>query len=363
MDTETQQQRVREDAAFWYARLQAPDCTPQDRADFRRWLYAAPEHRGAFDAAETIGVDLLGAASLDARLRDMADWAFELGDVDPDEPPEAAAVSEHVGPASTRRWFVPAALAAGAALAAVTFFALQSTTLVRGEAFATEDARRRITLDDGSVVELDVHTNLEVAIDADARLVTLHRGRAIFDVAHDPARPFSVAAGAGEVRAIGTVFQVQREHQALTVTLAEGSVEVTRARGGAPQTTRLAPGQQLSLAHANADWQTRQVDPVAATAWSTGRLVFHDARLADAIEEINRYAETKVRLADPSLADLPVSGSFLVGDSVSIVTALAAVLPLRVSSDGRDTLLFRRGAGGFSDGTPQAAPAPPDRGS
>jgi len=50
-----------------------------------------------------------------------------------------------------------------------------------------------------------------------------------------------------------------------------------------------------------------------------------------------------VRLGDPALADLPVAGNFIAGDSDVVVAAFAAVLPLRVVASGdREIILFRR---------------------
>jgi len=38
-----------------------------------------------------------------------------------------------------------------------------------------------------------------------------------------------------------------------------------------------------------------------------------------------------VRIADPSLAGMPVSGSFVAGDSKAAVAAFAALLPIRIA--------------------------------
>ena len=88
-------------------------------------------------------------------------------------------------------------------------------------------------------------------------------------------------------------------------------------------------------------------DPSIATSWSRGRLQFRDTPLADAVNEINRYATKKVRLGDPSLASLPIGGNFIAGDSDLIVDALAAVLPLRIVNGGdKEIILVRRYDGG-----------------
>src|SRR5690606_36355798 len=110
------------------------------------------------------------------------------------------------------------------------------------------------------------------------REIDLVRGRAMFDVAHDPQRPFSVVAGKRRVTALGTQFQVVRDRNDLVVTLAEGSVAVTDREAG-EHVERLAPGQELVIAAARPVWEKREIDPVVVTSWSTGRHVFRETRL------------------------------------------------------------------------------------
>ena len=145
-----------------------------------------------------------------------------------------------------------------------------------------------------------------------------------------------VAAGNDRIRAIGTRFQVTRTSAETVVTLAEGVVTVSSPTNAA----RLAPGDELTIAHDDA-WSARTTDPRIATSWAVGRLQFREARLADALREVNRYATKKVRLADAALGDLTVSGNFLAGDSRAVVTAFAAVLPLEIVDNGDHISLYR----------------------
>ena len=317
-------------AARWYARLSALDCTAADREAFERWCAEDPSHSAAYAAARELAARITRLAGADPRLRAMADAALAAG-------PGAAALGR-------RR-----AAGIAAAMAASIVAAFGAASLLRGveepnvaqpvAAFATGGDTRTVTLDDGSVVRVDVQTEIEVSFSARERRVTLHRGRAVFDVAHDTARPFTVAAGNGRVTAVGTRFQVERADGAVVVTLAEGIVTVSDDRGAE---RRLVPGDELSIGAADAAWMLRSVDPRAATSWTLGRLVFRATPLADALDEVNRYAATKVRIVDSSLADLRVSGSFVAGDSEAAIAAFAAVLPITVVEKGGELELYRR---------------------
>lgn len=321
--------RIHLEAARWHARLLANDCTEQVLAAFARWRDQHPSHARAYEQAQSVctGVDQLLLS--DARLQALAEQACRV------------TAAKRV----TRRWAVPAALAAGLALAVI---AIQFATQLTGSeaaavAYDTSVQRRTVTLADGSRVAMDVTTRIEVRMSPHRREIQLLSGRALFDVAHDASRPFSVTAAGARTTALGTRFQVQSERGRVLVTLAEGSVAVDDASTQARWSEKLVPGEQLSIDALGHAVDKRAVDLQYATSWSRGRHIFRGTPLAAAIEEINRYAVRKIRLGDPSLAALPVGGNFLTGDSELITEAMAAVLPIRVVVGGGDEiLLFRR---------------------
>src|SRR5690606_33902749 len=109
--------------------------------------------------------------------------------------------------------------------------------------------RRALTLADGSEVILNTDTLIEVAFDAGARDLSLHRGEAYFSVASDAARPFRVHAGGAIVEAVGTAFTVQRTlNEELEVTVTEGEVNFMRLRAPEPEEEPDAPLEGAPLA-------------------------------------------------------------------------------------------------------------------
>ena len=200
-----------------------------------------------------------------------------------------------------------------------------------------------MTLSDGSIVQLDVGTRMTAQMSPDRRRITLLSGRAMFDVAHDRTRPFSVAAADSRTTALGTRFQVELEPAQVVVTLAQGSVAIDDESVAHDWHEQLRPGEQLSVDMKTALLTKTTVDPSVVTSWTRGRHLFRGTPLHEAVDEVNRYAQKKIRIGDPSLADLPVGGNFIAGDSELIVAAFAAVLPLSVVNDGnKEIILFRR---------------------
>lgn len=326
--------RTLQEAARWQARLHAEDCSESDRLAFHEWQQRQGDHVRTTQLAKTVlaGVDQLAQAS---RLQALADEAF--------------ADYAHIRPRQSRRWMVPAALAA-TVLLAVFAFRITTQTFPGAQSIAYETAaseRRNVVLSDGSSVEMDAGTRLNVTMTAERRLVELQSGRAIFVVAHDAARPFSVDAGVSRTTALGTRFQVQRHDRQVVVTLTEGSVAVTpEVAEGAPAVEswqeRLIPGEQLTINQLTTERDRKFVDPAIATSWTQGRHLFRATPLAEAVEEVNRYAAKKVRLGDPSLAELSVGGNFVAGDSEQIVAAFAAVLPVRIVQGGNNEIILFR---------------------
>ena len=204
--------------------------------------------------------------------------------------------------------------------------------------FSSGTARRAVTLDDGTRVYLDVASIIEVRFDATRRDITLVQGRALFDAAHDSVRPFVVTVGTERVTAFGTVFQVERAPSEVVVTLAQGAVTVTSQAGA--EAVQLAPGEELRSSAGNTRWSKRSVDALSATSWSFGKYIFRERSLGEAVREINRHADRRVRLADSRLAELAVSGEFAIGDSETTVAALAAALSLRVVQMRTEIVLY-----------------------
>src|SRR5581483_8011498 len=92
-----------------------------------------------------------------------------------------------------------------------------------------------ITLRDGSRIVLSAQTRLWVRETSRARSISLQQGEALFTVAADRSRPFTVSVGTVAVRALGTEFSIRRQAEGVVDALvSSGSVEIlTHAAEGA----------------------------------------------------------------------------------------------------------------------------------
>lgn len=329
---------VRDEAERRFARQLSRRGGADERLSLARWLGESPEHARAYEATERLW-DELGRLRSDPEVRAMRGEAEATARRSRAEAAAEAASSPRL---TLKRWTAMALAAGLAALAVLGVYESRLLDFGPGDAtsLATASSERRSeTLADGSTVTLNVDTRVEARMQAAAREVVLTEGEALFNVQSDPSRPFVVRVGSEmRVTALGTRFQVRHRSDGAAVTLLEGRVRVDR--GGVSRVLEVGE-QALFAAAGGIDVQT--VDLEEATSWSRGWMVFRGQSLGYVVDEVNRYAEHKIRIADPDLADLELSGNFYLGDSASMVAAMSVVLPLRVERDG-EAFVLRRGA-------------------
>lgn len=321
-------------AAEWHTRLRAPDVAPAEREAFERWLEASPEHAKAYATVSRAAT--LASAGLAADPRFQALMEAELG--------ERSGSSKQ----GVSQWQGAGIAAAVAAVAVLGVFAANrsgpSDPRSVPQVYANDELQQRIvTLADGSTVHLDAASEIAATLSSEGRELSLIRGRAFFEVAHDSARPFTVESAGVRTLATGTQFEVRMEPDQVRVTLAEGSVAVSTSSWH----ETLAPGEQLVVHSRNQQLEKRRVDAQRAVAWSRGRLNFDGTPLAQVLDEVNRYFTTRIVLGDEALGRIPIGGSFAAGgDARGFVDALAAILPVEgdAASGDRIVLYPRRSA-------------------
>ena len=186
--------------------------------------------------------------------------------------------------------------------------------------------RRSLRLDDGSQLQLNTGTAVDVRYSGQWRSLELLRGEILVQTAADAlSRPFVVHTGQGSIRALGTRFTVRCDSDTTRVCVLEHAVEVRPAQ--AAITVRVDAGQQLAF-HAD---QPGAVMPAAtmADAWSRQMLIVDNWRLADVVSELQRYRPGYLG-CDDAVGELRLSGAFHLGDIDIVLENLTTTLPVRI---------------------------------
>lgn len=307
-------------AADWAARADR-GLSPEEAQTLEAWLAGDIRRVGAYAKARAVML--------------YTDRAQALGRTYDPEAFRAAGA-----PARPSRRLLIGGTAAAAVAAAVFGVGLRLKPVVystrRGEV-------RVISLQDGSVITLNTASKVAVSYSERRRDVKLVAGEALFDVAHDQSRPFVVAAGDTQVRAVGTSFTVS--HIGATpvrVLVREGVVEVNRPKLAAPvraaaNTRVLAPIQAISVESA----AVPAAEVGRALAWREGRIAFEGETLAQAAEQFSRYSDIRIVIADAGTANEEITGLFQANDPVGFAQAVATSLDLKTQVGAGEVRISR----------------------
>jgi transmembrane sensor len=324
-----------EQAAYWFLRLRENDVEPDEIEAAFIWQSQSAAHFEAF-----------------TRVR--AFWASSSRLPAP-ALPDIAGVGglRDGGHYGSRGWAIAASIVLAVAVGGYLGF-YQSTDkpdlAVRGTAtrqapvaaqpdlsdqYATAPGENRtIALADGSEVVLGGASTITVSYSAAFRRINLVAGEALFRVQKDAARPFLVDSAGGETQAVGTVFDVHRGVDSVTVTVVEGVVrvqpDIARVSSDSVITARLAAGHQVSYSPQKQFGPIKQASAEHATAWQNGELTFVDKSLADVVIDLNRYSQRPIVVDDEGLKSFRVTGMVTIAKMDEWLRAMEKNIPIKV---------------------------------
>ena len=330
---------VAAEARAWFVRLLARDMTPEEISAWENWLRARPEHAAAFD-----------------RLAEM--WDVAGGARLPRATAEELRAEAYDGSVSVRTWLRrpsrlkliwTATTCAGVASALGLFVYLQPHLPMDSRQIVTARAEQRAaTLTDGSTIVVGAKTHLNVAFSRQTRRMSLAQGQAHFRVAHEAARPFVVETPLGKVTAVGTAFDVDVGSRTVALEVTQGVVSVepsgVRAKSAdhGLQPLRVPAGQKLLLDSDGIRLVQMKPDEPVEPTWVKGLMEFRDAPLRLVLEDINRYAERPIVLADADLGKLAYTGAVKLDNTPAWAKGLEAAFPISADTSGGSAITLRR---------------------
>jgi transmembrane sensor len=336
---------VAREAAGWLVALSDSECTREEREEFVVWLRRSNLHVEEFLRISELTKGLSNyrfwpedsVADLIARAR-AGDFAgvVSIG-------ASGSRAAEVSGQSTHGRWRPRMAVAASLAIILLTVGVLAGMFDWGSKTYATNVGEiRSITLEDGSVVELNTRSRLRARFTANERRLQLLAGEAIFNVAKNPHRPFRVSAGSTEIIAVGTQFNVDAHDSSTVITVLEGRVRVTNntdSHSPIDRQIELARGEQAVIAKHQPPMRIAVADTAKATAWTERRLFFEGATLAEVAIEFARYNDRVIRIGGDVLAAKRITGVFNSTDQSTFVEFLRTHSDIRVREDARGWIL------------------------
>jgi transmembrane sensor len=320
--------QVRERAAEWLVAFCEKEVDASGRESFDRWLRASPEHVRAYLQIsalwESTGL-LMESTKIDVdalvrrALREHNVMSLSAKPL----PPRASS-----GTKSLHRIAWPARRAIAACFLFVCAIAggIMWWRLARTPIYETGAAEQRtVRLPDGSTVQLNARSRIELHFTTHERAVDLVEGEAMFSAAKNPSRPFIVRSDVADIRAVGTRFDVYRKSSGTVVTVVDGKVAIgaeSLPAAKEPASPVLLSAGEQAVATSKPSLQAYRTNVFAATAWTEGKLMFDSAPLREVVAEFNRVGSRRLTIEDASLLDLHVSGVFPAADSTRLVDFL-----------------------------------------
>jgi transmembrane sensor len=221
--------------------------------------------------------------------------------------------------------------------------------------------QQKISLQDGSTLDLNTGSEIKVRITARKRQFVLVHGEVLFNVATRPDWPFELTAGAVMIRSVSARLSVRlREAGETDVLVITGSAaldpgqstglrRVAQTHSASATPLNMSAGEWISMNTTAVLGQTRLAPMLMAhrTAWADGWLWFTKTPLPEAVAEFNRYHRQQLVLVSPSLASLEIGGRFRSTDLESFLATLEHSFNVErtssaVSPTDVDTIYLRR---------------------
>ncbi|NWG54811.1 MAG: FecR domain-containing protein [Hydrogenophilaceae bacterium] len=318
--------RAEREASGWIVRIKAHDATERDRQDFQAWLDSDPDHPPAYAKLERAWGAVQSLQHLKGR-----------------------AAANDTGPTPSRRRWLPAAAIAACALLAIgagVWFTRAPTPFAPSEHYTTAPAEvRTITLADGSTITLSGAGEAAIAISNTERSVDLARGYALFDIAHDPERPFVVRTPEGDITVLGTSFVVRISEGEVRTTVLRGSVSGAVDRGffsARRNSVTAGANQEIVLRDGAAELVEIAAEAIPRRlAWRDNMLAFDGETLNEAIAEVSRQTGWTFELADPALGEMRIGG-YVAADPEAFIALVSSNLNLKAHREGDRRIVLSR---------------------
>ncbi|MEM6801415.1 MAG: FecR domain-containing protein [Bacteroidota bacterium] len=193
-------------------------------------------------------------------------------------------------------------------------------------------------LSDGSEVHLNANSQVHFAKSWEGEELRelWIEGEGFFDIAHDPSKAFVVHTPQGDIKVLGTSFNVFQRNKELDVTLIEGKVRLNLAD---KKTINMQAGEQVKVAGGNISKERVDTEPI--TAWKFDKMIFKEASIANIINRLKVEFDWDIQVKRPEILDKKISAKIPKNDPGILMEALGELYELEVKQLGKKKYLIR----------------------
>ncbi len=306
------------------AKYLSGNATDAEVQQLEAWVIAAPENKEQFNAWKRAWT-LANIKDMQSTVDVNRKWQAIEGQLK-----EGDKVVQ-LKPKRSKQWLFRIAAAALVVLAAALWWLWPEGStppvIVASESEVMEEA-----FDDGTQISLNQFSTATYEDDdSGIRRVNL-KGDAFFDVAHDKKRPFIINTQSIDIEVLGTSFYVdsREELDQIKVIVSTGTVAV---RAG-EQEIILTKDEMGIYDKNNGELSKKANDDSNFMAWKNNVLVYDGTGLDQVVYDLNRTFHKNIKLADPVLANCPLSTTFDQKSLESILIILESTFHLKTETTG-----------------------------
>jgi transmembrane sensor len=306
-----QDQNILSEAAAWLVLLQDGPLNQAQQQDFEQWKNQSPQHQQIWRKAE----------QLQARLSSPT---YQIG--------KAALAQAQQIPKSLGK--LGLILGVIGVLASVAYWGQQQAWLAGYR--TAYGQQQQIQLADGTQIQLNAHTAIDVDYSTTARKIILHYGEIYVKTGHETHyRPFWVEGRHGVVQALGTEFDVKQQTTETHVAVLQHAVKIRPQH--AQRSHLLQAGLQLQYDQHG----FRQPQPLqqGELLWKDGLMLADQVPLAQFAKKIEQYYNVKLYVS-ADCRDILISGTYSIHQLQHLLAALQQTYALNIQSRLFGQLIF-----------------------
>lgn len=197
------------------------------------------------------------------------------------------------------------------------------------EEYRAIDVAQEFTLPDSSVVFLAPGSELKFRNRSNARLARMSCGKVYFNVHRDESAPFSIDAGNGFVRVLGTQFQVSRNDASVRVDVSSGKVLFAAGHPdqAGPSPVILTAGMSAILYEESAVPQIVEQRSGNFATWATQEFIYENTPLEDVVAELSDFYGKEIIVKLPGdWKTKCLTASFAADDIREILSIISSAL-------------------------------------
>ena len=199
-----------------------------------------------------------------------------------------------------------------------------------------------LVLSDGTEIWLNADSRITypICFKGTTREVSIS-GEAYFKVSKYAGKSFIVKTHHGNIRVLGTEFNVKDypDDKKLTLTLVKGKIDY--GRQGMQRHFELEPNQQLTVEGQDPP-VLQTVNPYYDICWKDGQFMFQQQKLEDLFRQLERWYDIEVSYTDESLKQLHFSGELSRYKNVdTFVDVFERSAGIKMKIDGKRLIVSR----------------------